>query len=125
MSATVTSVSVPLALHGVTVRHGRRVVVDAVSLDVSREVLRGLGLPATEVRTTVETFARHDERRLTEHYKFYTDEEKMMELARSDGDTLTKLFEEDQAAAVEAAQAAEAEAGEAKAAQRRQKAKAG
>jgi glutathione-regulated potassium-efflux system protein KefB len=68
------------------------------ALDLSREVLRGLGMSEAEVRTTVETFARHDERRLTEHYKFYTDEEKMMELARSDADVLASLFAEDQAA---------------------------
>ena len=79
------------------------------ALDLTREVLRGIGMPEPEVRSTVETFARHDERRLTEHYKFYTDDEKMMELARSDADTLAKLFAEDQAAEALAAAAAPAE----------------
>jgi glutathione-regulated potassium-efflux system protein KefB len=68
------------------------------ALDLSRELLRGLGLKENEVRTTVETFARHDEQMLTQNYKFYTDEQKMMELARSDADTLSRLFDEDQAA---------------------------
>jgi hypothetical protein len=68
------------------------------ALDLTRELLRGIGMPEPEVRSTVETFARHDERRLTEHYSFYTDEEKMMELARSDADMLAKLFADDQAA---------------------------
>lgn len=77
------------------------------ALDLTREVLRGIGMPESEVRSTVETFSRHDIRRLTEHYKFYTDEQKMMELARSDADTLAKLFADDQAAEAEA-QAAEA-----------------
>ncbi len=72
------------------------------ALDLTREVLRGIGMPEPEVRSTVETFARHDEKRLTEHYKFYTDEQKMMELARSDADMLVKLFDEDQAAEAEA-----------------------
>lgn len=77
------------------------------ALDLTREVLRGIGMPEPEVRSTVETFSRHDIRRLTEHYKFYTDEQKMMEFARSDADTLAKLFADDQAAEAEA-QAAEA-----------------
>ncbi len=69
------------------------------ALDLSRELLRGLGLNEREVRSTVETFARHDEALLTENYRFYTDEQRMMELARSDADTLSKLFADDQAAA--------------------------
>lgn len=81
------------------------------ALDLSREVLKGMGLPERQARATVETFARHDEIRLTEHYKFYTDEQKMMEMARSDADTLASLFAEDQAAS-EAAIAADTSAGE-------------
>ena len=75
------------------------------ALDLTRQLLRGIGMPEPEVRSTVETFARHDERRLTEHYSFYTDDEKMMELARSDADMLAKLFAEDQAAENEATSA--------------------
>lgn len=67
------------------------------ALDLTRELLRGLGLPEREVRFTVETFARHDENLLTANYKFYTDEQRMMELARSDADTLAQLFAEDAA----------------------------
>ena len=77
------------------------------ALDLSRELLRGLGLNEREVRATVETFARHDEARLTEHYKFYTDEQKMMELGRSDADMLAKLFAEDQASDKAATEAVE------------------
>ena len=80
----------------------------ASSLDLSREMLRGLGLSEKEVRTTVDTFARYDELRLTEHYKYYTDEQKMMDLARSDADTLANLFAEDQAAARAAEEAEKA-----------------
>ena len=70
----------------------------SAALDLSKELLRGLGLPEREVRTTVETFARHDEQLLTENYKYYNDQQKMMDLARSDADTLAQLFAQDQAA---------------------------
>ena len=46
---------------------------------------------------SVNTFARHDNRRLTEDYKYYTDDDKMRDLARSDADTLSRLFDEDAA----------------------------
>ena len=52
---------------------------------------------------------RQDNRRLTEDYKYYTDDEKMRELARSDADNLAKLFDEDVA---EQAKLASAEAGD-------------
>lgn len=79
------------------------------ALDLTRETLKGLGFSEREARGIVDTFARHDELRLTEHYKYYTDEQRMMEMARSDADTLSKLFAEDQAA-VRAAEAAESPA---------------
>ena len=47
------------------------------SLDLAREVLRGLGLPEREVRYTVDTFQTMDRRRLYEDYKNYTDLERM------------------------------------------------
>ncbi len=80
----------------------------AAALDLSKELLRGLGLPEREVRTTVETFARHDELLLTENYKYYNDQQKMMDLARSDADTLAQLFSQDQAADAELQEAASA-----------------
>ena len=46
------------------------------SLDLTREVLRGLGLPEREVRYTVDTFQAMDRRRLYEDYKHYTDLER-------------------------------------------------
>ena len=65
------------------------------ALDLTREVLRGLGTSERDVRFAVETFSRHDIRRLTEDYKHYTNEERMRDLARSDADTLARLFDED------------------------------
>lgn len=70
----------------------------ASALELTRDLLRGLGLPDAEVRATVDTFARHDRALLRENYKYYTDEQKMMDLARSDADTLARLFAEDKSA---------------------------
>ncbi len=68
------------------------------ALDLTRELLREFGLSEREVRFTLDTFARQDEQRLTEDYKHYTDEQKLVERARSDAETLAELFDEDVAA---------------------------
>jgi voltage-gated potassium channel Kch len=47
------------------------------ALDLTREVLRGLGMSAKDAARTVETFQEHDERRLAEHHTHYNDQEKM------------------------------------------------
>jgi glutathione-regulated potassium-efflux system protein KefB len=75
------------------------------SLEMTRQVLMGLGLPEREARSIISTFRAHDERRLVEDYKHYTDLEKLQEKARTDASRLEKLFAEDsaEAAAVEAA----------------------
>jgi glutathione-regulated potassium-efflux system protein KefB len=65
------------------------------ALDLTREVLRGLGMPERDVRFAVDTFAKHDGRRLVDDYTHYTDFEKMGEKARRDTDNLAKLFDED------------------------------
>jgi glutathione-regulated potassium-efflux system protein KefB len=78
------------------------------ALDITREVLRGLGLPEREVRFTVEAFSRQDEHRLTDEYAHYTDEQKMMDLARSDAETLARLFDEDALAQAEQSALADA-----------------
>ena len=71
--------------------------------------LRGLGVPGRDVRLPVETVSGHDIRRLTEDYKHDTNQQKMLDLARSDADTLAKLFDEDAAEAAKVpAEAAEA-----------------
>lgn len=67
------------------------------SLALARELLRGLGYTEREVRFAVNTFARHDERRLIDDYKHYSDVEKLRELARTDAENLAKLFDEDAA----------------------------
>ena len=72
------------------------------SLVMTRQVLLGLGLSEREAKTLVETFKGHDERRLIEDYKQYTDIEKLQEKARSDIVRLEKLFAEDVAEAAKA-----------------------
>lgn len=67
------------------------------SVDLTREVLRGLGLPEREVRFTVDTFQTMDRRRLYEDYKHYTDIEKLQSGARSYAQELEELFAKDAA----------------------------
>ena len=67
------------------------------SLDLTREVLRGLGLTERDVRFAVETFMTADRRRLYEDYKDYTDLEKLQARARSHTQELEDLFAEDAA----------------------------
>jgi glutathione-regulated potassium-efflux system protein KefB len=67
------------------------------SLDLTREVLRGLGLPEREVRFAVDTFREHDRRRLYEDYKHYTDTEKLRARAQTYTQELEDLFAQDTA----------------------------
>jgi glutathione-regulated potassium-efflux system protein KefB len=76
------------------------------ALDLTREVLRGLGSAERDVRFTVDTFRTHDEKRLADDYKHYTDMEKMQAKARSDAEMLAKLLDDD--AVEQATQAGEA-----------------
>ncbi len=86
------------------------------SLVMTRQVLMGIGIKEREAKSLVETFRKHDERRLSEDYKQYTDVEKLQEKSRSDAARLEKLFMEDiaEAAAAAAAQPADKPAGAAK-----------
>ncbi|MFM9938059.1 MAG: monovalent cation:proton antiporter-2 (CPA2) family protein [Hyphomicrobiaceae bacterium] len=65
------------------------------ALELTEELLQGLGYSDRDVRFAISTFETHDVRRLIDDYRHYTDAEKMLERARSDGDTLAKLFDED------------------------------
>jgi glutathione-regulated potassium-efflux system protein KefB len=65
------------------------------SLDLTREVLRGLGLPEREVRYTVDTFQAMDRKRLYEDYKHYTDLDKLRERAKTYAQELEELFAKD------------------------------
>jgi glutathione-regulated potassium-efflux system protein KefB len=65
------------------------------SLDLTREVLRGLGYPERDVRFAVDTFREQDRKRLYEDYKHYTDIEKMAQRAKSQAQELEELFAAD------------------------------
>jgi glutathione-regulated potassium-efflux system protein KefB len=78
------------------------------ALETARQLLRSLGYSDRESDRAVATFRTHDERRLAEDYKHYTDQEKMQAKARSDAATLEKLFEEDARETEAAAAAAKA-----------------
>lgn len=72
------------------------------SLVMTRRVLAGLGIGDREGERMIATFTAQDEKRLIEDYKHYTDQEKLVERARSDAARLEKLFEEDAAEAAAA-----------------------
>jgi glutathione-regulated potassium-efflux system protein KefB len=65
------------------------------ALDLTREVLRGLGLTEREVRYTVDTFQTMDRKRLYEDYKHYTDIDKVRDRAKSYAQELEELFAKD------------------------------
>ena len=65
------------------------------SLDLSRQLLAGLGFTAAEAARTVELFQKFDERRLYDDYAHYTDLEKLQALAKQRSDELAELFEHD------------------------------
>jgi glutathione-regulated potassium-efflux system protein KefB len=65
------------------------------ALDLTAELLRGIGVPEAEVKFTVDTFREHDERRLQDEFRHFNDEQKLQAKARSDAETLAGLFSED------------------------------
>jgi Kef-type K+ transport system membrane component KefB/voltage-gated potassium channel Kch len=65
------------------------------ALELTKDVLRGLGLKEAEVKRLIETFKRLDERRLYEDYQYYTDLEKVRANAVSQAQELEELFARD------------------------------
>jgi glutathione-regulated potassium-efflux system protein KefB len=65
------------------------------ALELTRQLLRGLGLKPDEVTRLIATFKRHDEKRLYDDYKIYTDQEKMRANALSAAVELEDLFTRD------------------------------
>lgn len=81
------------------------------SLELTRQLLTGLGYSDRVATRAITTFKAHDERRLIEDYKHASDMEKLQEKARSDAVRLDKLFQEDEAEEAKAAATAAAEDG--------------
>ena len=77
------------------------------ALDLAGEVLRGLGLPERGVRFALDTFKAHDERRLFEDYKHYSDAEKLRIRAQTSAEELERIFAQDAEAQQRLAPAAE------------------
>lgn len=65
------------------------------ALELTTQLLRGLGLKPDEVKRLVATFKKHDEKRLFDDYKIYTDQEKMRANALSAAVELEELFARD------------------------------
>jgi glutathione-regulated potassium-efflux system protein KefB len=65
------------------------------ALDMTRQLLTGLGHSERQAERAVDMFRVHDERRLIEDYQHFTDIEKLQAKARSDAATLETLFAED------------------------------
>jgi monovalent cation:proton antiporter-2 (CPA2) family protein len=67
------------------------------SLDMTKSILMGLGLPKSESDHAIETFKVHDEKRLLEHHDIHNDEDKRIYLTQKAAAELEQLFEEDAA----------------------------
>lgn len=65
------------------------------SLDLTREVLKGIGLSTFDAEKAVTTFREHDEKRLYAHQDYHNDEEKMRYFAQKAAEELETLFTED------------------------------
>jgi voltage-gated potassium channel Kch len=65
------------------------------ALELTKKLLRGLGIGSSETKRLAETFRRLDEKRLYEDYQYYTDFEKMRANALSQATELEELFARD------------------------------
>jgi monovalent cation:proton antiporter-2 (CPA2) family protein len=65
------------------------------SLDLTRELLRGLGLAEADVRRTADTFMTFDRKRLYDGYKHASDMAKLQVQAQKYAEELEQLFDED------------------------------
>ena len=65
------------------------------SLDLTRSLLRGLGLDETDVKRTTDTFMTFDRKRLYDGYKHASDMEKLQVQAQRYAEELEQLFNED------------------------------
>jgi glutathione-regulated potassium-efflux system protein KefB len=69
------------------------------ALELTKELLRGLGTADKRAKWIVEMFKERDERRLYDDYKYYTDTEKIRLYALKQSQELEELFAQDAAAA--------------------------
>ena len=67
------------------------------ALDLTREVLAGLGIPSAEVTRMTDAFRQHDEQHLYDDYADYADQQKLQVKARKYHEELVDLFHHDEA----------------------------
>ena len=65
------------------------------AMELTRRLLRGLGLGEAEAKRLLATFKQQDEKRLYDDYKYYTDLEKVRSNAQSAAVELEELFARD------------------------------
>jgi voltage-gated potassium channel Kch len=65
------------------------------SLEMAKEVLRGLGIDAAEAARTVNTFREHDERLLQRQHAIYHDEASFIQSTKQAAEELRNLFDAD------------------------------
>jgi len=67
----------------------------ASALELTVDVLKGIGASASEAESTVQRFREHDEQRLQEHSEVHNDEQRMQALAKQAQEELEEMFERD------------------------------
>lgn len=65
------------------------------ALELTVDVLKGLGESDSEARTSVARFRKHDEQRLHEHRQSHDDEKKLQDLAKTAQKELEEMFQRD------------------------------
>jgi len=66
------------------------------SIELTRDLLAGLGLDKAEIDRTVSAFIEHDRRRLYDDYAFFSDSEKMLTRARDAAAELESILNADE-----------------------------
>jgi glutathione-regulated potassium-efflux system protein KefB len=69
----------------------------AAALEMTRDVLKGLGFTERDAKQTVATFRKADEDRLLESFSHYDDDAKLAEIAHRHSEELERQFEADAA----------------------------
>ncbi|WP_142849743.1 monovalent cation:proton antiporter-2 (CPA2) family protein [Telmatospirillum sp. J64-1] len=65
------------------------------SLELTRQLLIGLGWSEDQAAASIETFREQDVKRLKDDYHYHSDEQRMLDRARADALELERLFAED------------------------------
>lgn len=65
------------------------------SLELAKDVLQGLGVPAAEAELTVQRFREYDEALIQRQYPFHQDEERLIASTREAAEELERVFEQD------------------------------